>query len=231
MIKAVGFDIDGTLYPSSSLYFKMVPKTIGHLVFLLRYNWLRIQLRKDTFVRTHGFNTISNVLEFHQKEAEALAKIFGGSPDSIFTVMESCIYQKSETMFKHIKLFEGVETLLSSLQHAGIPAGALSDFPAETKLEYLNIKNYFSVIMTSEATGKLKPFSEPFLRFADALGVAPEHILYVGNSEKYDIAGAKAAGMQTALITRGCKRSQADFVFASYKKLESYIFAHHQASD
>lgn len=226
MIKAVGFDIDGTLYPSSSLYFKMVPKTIGHLVFLLRYNWLRIQLRNDSFVRAYGFETVTSVLEFHQKEAEVLAKIFGGSSDAIFTVMESCIYQKSETMFKHIKLFDGVETLLNSLQHAGIPTGALSDFPAETKLEYLNIKDYFNVIMTSEATGRLKPFSEPFIRFSDALGVAPEHILYVGNSEKYDVAGAKAAGMQTALISRGWKRSQADFVFASYKELEAYIFAH-----
>lgn len=226
MIKAVGFDIDGTLYPSTSLYLRMVPKTIGHLIFLLRYNWLRTQLRNDSFVRRYGFDTVSSIQEFHEKEAETLAKHFGGNFDTIYEIMETCIYQKSETMFKHIKLFNGVETLLQTLQERGIPTGALSDFPAETKLEYLSIKNYFNVIMTSEATGKLKPFSESFIRFSEAVGVAPEHILYVGNSEKYDVLGAKTAGMQTALIKRSWKRSQADFVFSSYKELENYIVTH-----
>lgn len=226
-ILAVGFDIDGTLYPSTSLYVRMIPKTIGHFMFLMRYNWLRTQLRDEGFLLTHGFARVQCVEDFHRREAETFVRIFGGNLDAVLDTLETTIYQKSEKMFQHIRLFDGTAQLLARLKEANIKTGALSDFPAEKKLEYLSIRQYFDIVMTSEELGRLKPFPDSFLQLADALGTAPANILYVGNSERYDTLGAKRAGMQTALITRfgkKCTQSQADFVFRSYTELERYIF-------
>jgi len=59
---------------------------------------------------------------------------------------------------------------------------------------------------------------------SDRLGVPAEEILYVGNSEAYDIAGAKAAGMNAALISMKKKPdSRADFVFRTFFELEAFI--------
>lgn len=222
-IRAVGFDIDGTLYPSSALYWRMIPRTIGHLVFLLRYNKLRTKLRDAEFLAKHGFASVNTTEAFHKKEAELLALKSGSNVEALYTVMETCIYEKSENMFRHIKLYDGVRELLAELRNRGLRLGALSDFPAGKKLEYLGIEQYFDVIMTSEETGMLKPFAKPFEVFADRLGVKPAEMLYVGNSERYDVRGAKNTGMKTAYINPRARPSSADFVFAKYTQLTEYI--------
>jgi putative hydrolase of the HAD superfamily len=60
--------------------------------------------------------------------------------------------------------------------------------------------------------------------------VAPERILYVGNSVEYDVRGAKAVGMRTALITlwprkRRAQNAEADFIFSDYRQLRGYVLS------
>jgi len=79
--------------------------------------------------------------------------------------------------------------------------------------------------MGSEETGALKPSPVPFLALADALGVSPDRMLYVGNSVSSDVQGASAVGMKTACVvhplalTAGYRIPGADISFSSYRKL------------
>jgi putative hydrolase of the HAD superfamily len=107
----------------------------------------------------------------------------------------------------------------------------LSDFPLENKIEYLGLRGKWDAILCSEATGRLKPDPLPFIKLAEALGLPPEKILYVGNSFSYDVIGAQKAGMKAAWIKPmiscsrvfGKKRKTADFVFYNYRQLCDFV--------
>lgn len=67
-----------------------------------------------------------------------------------------------------------------------------------------------------------KPGREMFLAGLNALGdIAPQRCLMIGDSPEHDIAGAKAAGCQTLLISSGVQsgtgRADADFVMTHLK--------------
>jgi len=138
--------------------------------------------------------------------------------------IDSFFYKKSEQQFSRIKLFPHAVDLLATLKSRGLKLGALSDFPAERKLELMKISDKFDVIMTSEELGRVKPHRHSFDLLAERLGIPADEILYVGNSEAYDIVGAKAAGMHAALISAKKKPdTKADFVFRTFFELEQYI--------
>jgi putative hydrolase of the HAD superfamily len=92
----------------------------------------------------------------------------------------------------------------------------------------MGLDGYWDTILCSELTGRMKPHPLPFLILARQMGMPPERILYVGNSVRYDITGAKGAGMKAALVTRSIikkirRPGNADFVFSDYRQLSRYV--------
>ncbi|MFC2603396.1 MAG: HAD family hydrolase, partial [Treponema sp.] len=85
------------------------------------------------------------------------------------------------------------------------------------------------VILGTEFLGALKPAPYSFLETAKQLGVKPEQVLYVGNSIKYDVAGARRAGMKSAYLLTGwrklfrCRVKSADICFSSYRQLQNIM--------
>ena len=51
-------------------------------------------------------------------------------------------------------------------------------------------------IVDSHVVGVAKPAAEIFRHALDPLGVAPDHALYIGDTVRYDVRGARAAGLQ-----------------------------------
>jgi FMN phosphatase YigB (HAD superfamily) len=145
----------------------------------------------------------------------------------VHDAIESFFYTESLEPFTTIKPYVGVTRLLEDLRAKGLRLGAFSDFPCKRKLELLGLADSFDVALTSEETGLVKPDCAGFDLMAKRLGVASEDIMYVGNSELYDVAGALGAGMRAALITR--KRfpaSAAEFTFFDFADLGRYIALH-----
>jgi FMN phosphatase YigB (HAD superfamily) len=86
------------------------------------------------------------------------------------------------------------------------PLGLLSNFDsAETGLKILathGIRLYFSPIHISEAIRYRKPRREAFLHTAEAMGVAPQEVLFTGDTFALDVVGAKDVGMDVAWFDR-----------------------------
>jgi FMN phosphatase YigB (HAD superfamily) len=86
------------------------------------------------------------------------------------------------------------------------PLGLLSNFDsAETGLKILathGLRPYFSPIHISEAIGYRKPRREAFLHTAEAMRVAPEEVLFIGDTFALDVVGAKSVGMDAAWFNR-----------------------------
>jgi putative hydrolase of the HAD superfamily len=223
-IRAVGFDIDGTLYPASAIYLRLLWGGMRRMKLLSAFREVRHELRELLKSPDFRARKIEGIEAFHLFQSELTAGKLGRSPDSVHREIEEFFYTASTEVFAAIRPYPSVAPLLTRLRTQGYKLGALSDFPCERKLELLGLSDKFDVAMTSEETGLVKPDRASFDLLAKRLAVSNAEILYVGNSESYDVQGAKSAGMQTALISRNrTVKSDADLVFFDWSALERFI--------
>jgi HAD superfamily hydrolase (TIGR01549 family) len=97
------------------------------------------------------------------------------------------------------------EDLIDSLERvraAGITVGVVSN--SEGKLgrlfDRLGLSQLFDVVVDSAHEGVRKPDPAIFLLACQRLDVAPEDCLYAGDIPEVDVVGARAAGLEAALI-------------------------------
>ncbi|MDR0316449.1 MAG: HAD family hydrolase [Treponema sp.] len=223
-IEAVAFDLDGTLYPESSLNVRLVPFILKEWRLLWNFGKARDLIRAEQ----ERSSPLPPSSDFYDHQARLVAQISDADPQLVKERIERFIYRGYEPHFRKIKLFPHVVHTLAALRGAGLKLGMLSDFPPENKLEHLGIAGLWDVVMCSERTGALKPDIRPFATLSAALGVLPERILYVGNNLRYDAAGAKRAGMKTALIAGPLaalsgSRGLVDFTFHDYRQLCKFV--------
>lgn len=69
-------------------------------------------------------------------------------------------------------------------------------------LEKHNILHYFSCLLFSDEVGATKPSALIFQRALDALQLAADEVVHIGNLLETDIVGAKAIGMTAVWINR-----------------------------
>ncbi|MCF7914617.1 MAG: HAD family hydrolase [Spirochaetaceae bacterium] len=218
MIKAVGFDVDGTLYPNYQMFLCSLPSLLSAPRLMYYFG----QVRKD-------MRQIEYDEPLHEKQAQLLSNKLGISEEHARDRMERHLYHRWEHSFRCISPFRQVRETLLALKRNGIILGALSDFPIKNKLKFLNLDDLFDFSLSSEDTGYLKPNPIPFQQMIREFGTDPDEILYVGNSYKYDVLGAAAAGMRTAWLkplfaTQGSgSHTQADIIFSSFSELRSRI--------
>jgi putative hydrolase of the HAD superfamily len=94
---------------------------------------------------------------------------------------------------------------LDRLRAAGLRLGVVSnsDGRVEEALEAAGLRDRFDVVLDSALVGVEKPDPAIFRAALAALGVAPAEALYVGDLYEVDVVGARAAGMQAALLATG----------------------------
>lgn len=215
-IKAIGFDIDGTLYPSWMMFLCGSPSFFLKPRALLCFGRTRSELRRK--------DNSEGPISFRHRQALAMARCMGTELSHTETIVDRYLYTLWERTFRIIRPFPGLRKALEELSGRGYVLGALSDFPVANKLKTLGVADLFRYSLSAEESGFLKPHPAPFELFAGTLGLDPSEILYVGNSHSKDILGAKKAGMRTALIKRRPKPTDgADIVFSSYYKLPEAV--------
>ncbi|MDR0321323.1 MAG: HAD family hydrolase [Treponema sp.] len=222
-IEGIAFDLDGTLYPNYRLNIKLIP-------FVLREGRLLAAFGKTrTIIRREQKNGSPTQASFYDYQAEITAKLLNVEAQPLKEKIERLIYKDWELLFKKIKLFKHVNETLDALKKMGLKMGLLSDFPPQTKLEYLGISGGWDAVLCSEQCGALKPHPISFTKLAANMGLPPEKILYVGNSYSYDVKGAASVGMRTAWIKNplvlGCckNKPKPDFSFNNYRQLYNYM--------
>ncbi len=212
-LKAVGFDIDGTLYPD-----------------------YRIKLRSIWFILTHfyvvhSFYRTRHIMRTTKKdtedwELEIYAQILQTDLDSARDIRDRIIYKGWEYYFRNVRTYSGVCEALLRLKEAGLKLAVLSDFPVGRKLEYLGLTGIFDVSLGFPESKRLKPHSQPFTLMAEKLDIDPRHIIYIGNKLDYDVQGAKNSGMRGALIGRQWSKPPTNVtVYPNYRKLVNSLLA------
>lgn len=219
-IDAIAFDIDGTLYPNYRFNFKLIPFLLTNARFLARFGIVREEIRTR-----QESNPTEKAEDFFQLQAELLAKMMGISAQECKIVIEKKIYNGWKPLFLKVKPFKHAKESIEMFKNSGLKIALLSDFLPDQKGDVWGIAPLCDVVLGSEETGALKPSPIPFQSLAEALGVSPSRILYVGNSIRSDVRGASRAGMKTACIQSPLaaffnrKVSGADISFYSYRQL------------
>lgn len=217
-IEAVAFDIDGTLYLQWRLHLRMLFHFIRHSIFFLRYGIVRGEM--------HRMDRLEN---FCQVQAQLMAKYMHCSEEQAQRMLDRIVYDGLKRHFTKIPPCANVQDTFWKFKEAGFKIAILSDFPPEQKGELWGLKKYCSVILGTEELGALKPSPYSFRVMAEKLGVAPEHVLYVGNSIKYDVKGAKNAGMKCAYFEPLWRHlfhmplREADISFGTYRQLQNIV--------
>lgn len=116
-------------------------------------------------------------------------------------VTEGKILQLGEK-FKEIRegslqLFPEVPEVLEELR-SDYQLGLLTNGPSDlqwSKIKILGIESWFEDIVVSGEHGTAKPDPEIFEIALERIGSDRNHSIYIGNSQKYDVAGANRAGL------------------------------------
>jgi putative hydrolase of the HAD superfamily len=212
-IKAVSFDIDGTLYPEYKMFITSFFMAIRYLRFLYHFRIVRKKL-----------HTYKKIDDFYRLQTYLLSKRMRISEKKALRLINEVVYYKWPLVFKYIKPYKGVKNLLLRLKQMKIKIAVLSDLPVADKLRFLKLDGIWDCAFSAEETGHLKPHPLPFRRLLQELNVPPASILYVGNNYKYDIVGAAQLGIKTAHLShRPYRDSIADFTFKDYKDLERFL--------
>ena len=82
----------------------------------------------------------------------------------------------------------------------GIVSSAVYHPFLEWTLEAFGIRDAFHVVITSASAGFYKSRAELYVHAAELLGATPQRMVHVGDSFRFDVAGASRAGMGTVWL-------------------------------
>jgi beta-phosphoglucomutase family hydrolase len=144
--------------------------------------------------------------QMYGKNDELLVRVFGENHFKPERMQELSIekerrYQKA--YLPELKLIDGLEDFLKEAKQQGIKlaiGSAAIPFNIDFVLNNLNIRNYFSAIVSADDVAISKPDPETYLKCAEELGVDPAHCIVFEDAPK-GVEAAANAGMNTVVIT------------------------------
>ena len=190
-IRAVIFDMDGTLIDSMDLYHAIIRdlvETLGVRMIISR------ELLFESLSQGKKLSDIifSPDMENREKTVEQFNTLAIRSFKEVFARGE-------------VELIDGVNGLFENLRQRGFSLAIVTSSITEVVVPFLKAKNLHShlncVLGRSEAR-RLKPFPDPLLKCMKILNVAPSESVYVGDSI-IDIQAGKAAGVRTVGVLTG----------------------------
>lgn len=187
MIKAVFFDVDGTLYPIKKQNMMFVKLFLLHPIKTFKFKKARKKIRIIFKNKSGSYITRKDFLKAQAKTVNKDENYF----DDIY-----------EYMTDHYKINtrDYVVPLLDYLKKNGYILGVLSDFPLLNKLKTLKIENYFDYKLSAEDIGFLKPHKNAFQYILDKTNLKSEEVLYIGDDKVKDKDGASLFGMYSYLV-------------------------------
>ena len=103
------------------------------------------------------------------------------------------------------RLYAGVLDTLARLRQQGLPLGMVTTTPSafvRPLLEKFGLSDYFSVVLGGDDVVVRKPHPAALYLVLGTLGLRPQELLFVGDSEN-DIKAAKAAGCLSVGLSYG----------------------------
>lgn len=186
-IRALCFDVDGTLSDTDDLYAQKVAS------FLPRF------LVRDP---QHAARRFVMWMEAPGNALLGLPDRFG--LDDELAALINWLYRRRVKPWKRYLLVPGVDEMLVRL-HGQFPMAVVSardEHGTRAFLDYFNLTRHFDVIVTALTAEHTKPYPDPILFAAQKMGVPPEACLMIGDTT-VDMRAGKSAGAQMVGVLCG----------------------------
>ena len=190
-IRAIIFDMDGTLIDSIDAYHAIVKDVMERLGMELTFS------REVLFETFSQGKKLSDII--FPPDLENRGKIV-----EQFRVLATNAFKETFSRGK-VELIDGVIHLFNELQGRGFSLAIVTSSMTEVVVPFLkarNLHSYLKCILGRTEVPQLKPAPDPLLKCMEILNVDPYETIYVGDSA-IDIQAGKAAGVWTVGVLTG----------------------------
>jgi putative hydrolase of the HAD superfamily len=196
-IKAVLFDIDDTLFDSTTL------------AKMARVNAIKAMIECGLPIKSvqKGYRLLMRIVEKYgsnyDEHFDRLLEALGCTRDP--KVIAAGIIAYHDTKLGYIKPNPDVIPTLIALRDEGCELGIVSNGRSVKqweKLIRLGLHHFFDAVIISEDVRSEKPQSKIFRVAIEGLGVKPEETIYVGDDLETDVLGANKAGLISIRVFR-----------------------------
>lgn len=185
MIKAVLFDVDGTLLDTAEFILHAFGKTIA--------TYKLTPVPRATLLTLIG---------------PPLTEIYGRLAPNLDTSMLVETHRSLQEKNLHLsKPFDKTVETLETLHKKGIKMAAVTNRTKRTShdtMKLAQIHHFFDIIISAEDVAIEKPHPEGILKVLSHFQIEPEHALMVGDTH-VDIGAARAANVKVVGTTQGMK--------------------------
>ena len=186
-IKALCFDVDGTLSDTDDLYAQKIVDILPRFLF------------------PDPMHTAQQIVMWVEAPGNALLGFADtiGIDDEMMAFIDWMNRHRQHTLKKFL-LVPGVDEMLAHMQ-GRYPMAIVSARDEKSTLRFLtqfDLCKYFDVIITGLSAPHTKPYPDPILLAAQKLGISPQECLMIGDTT-VDMRAGKAAGAQTLGVLCG----------------------------
>lgn len=195
-IKAILFDLDGTLVDSSRDIVTSLNLTLNH------FGFSEIDYHRCTGFIGDGIRALVR---------RAFAQVLFNNPDADIDadLLDNADREYRKYYAAHLldttRPYPHVRETLTRLRD--LPMAVISNKAyvyTRHILEHFDLNRFFDPVLGGDSLDRKKPDPKPLLHVAEYYNIAPEDCLMVGDSEK-DIAAAQAAGMPVCAVAYGMR--------------------------
>ena len=229
-LKAIVFDVDGTLYGQSGLRRAM-------LLTLLRAHLVRPWTGFNTFRILGAYRRAQELLREQGAPPGdlaaaqlALACQRAGAPEAVVRALVAQWMEEAPLPLLPRFMDPSLVPLLRTARERGLRLGVFSDYPAASKLRALGVSEFFEVVLTAQdpAVQRFKPDPHGLREALRRLGADGADALYVGDRAEVDAAAARAAGVPCVILNRRRNETQRQDGFhevVDYAELHAMLFS------
>ena len=190
-IRLAVFDVDGTLYDQRRLRLLMARDLLFLLLSCGNTRFIRI-LR--TYRRLREQLAEEETAKFEQVLLEKTAAACGCSPAEVQQTVFNWMEQRPLPYLARCR-FPGVDAVFAGLRRSGIAIGIYSDYPAQAKLDAMELYADYVVCAPDKEVGVLKPHPRGLEVLLNKAGMAPENAVLIGDRTERDGEAARRAGV------------------------------------
>lgn len=201
-IKGILFDLDNTLYAYQPNHLRSMEKCAERC--LRSYNITQAEFercfksaREKIHMELYGQAASHSRLLYFQRFSE----IYFGFTNPVFALEMEELYWSE--FLSGIMFNPGVEDFLKKAKKSGIKSCIITDLTTQIqfrKWQKLDLGRYIDFMVSSEEAGIEKPDNRIFEMALAKLGMKPEEVIAIGDSEEKDIKGAETMNIKAYLI-------------------------------
>lgn len=216
MIRAVVFDLDGTLIDSA-------PDIHAAANLVLD----GAGLPRVSFEQSRSF-VGRGARVFVERMEQAVT---GGNDPALTAHLHARFLHFYERAHEHTRVYPHVPEMLAELRGKGLGLGLCTNKPlrpTQAVLTHLGWDSMFDVVIGGDSLAVAKPDPAPLLAVVSGLGLTLAEIAYIGDSET-DAETAERAGARFGLYTQGYRKTPVEqmfhhFRFDDYRQMAGQLF-------